>query len=819
MAFLTGLRVLDLADHRGLLAGRMLADLGADVVQVEPPGGNEARRRAPYAPDGGSLYWDAYGANRRGAVADPATAGGAAAIRALAASADVLIESAGPGVLAAHGLGWDDLRASCPQLVYVSITAFGATGPKAGYAESDLVVWAAGGPLDPHRDGDRPPLRISVPQAYLHAGADAAGGALIALAARERSGRGQLVEVSAQASLSIATLGTVLGAAIDPRVPAAGSAPPPPAGAGPRKWPCADGVVEFGLAMGPATGGFTRAFIQWLVDEQAIDPVELEIEWRTAPASTSSGPVDDERLERLRAAVGAFFRTKTKAQVLEAAVARKLLCVPVYDTTDARTSPQAAARGFWTEVGDGDRRRTLAAGFAVVTGAAEPAFAVRRPAPRVGEHTAQVQAEWATRVEPRPAPPAPGPGPDNAADALAGLRVLDLSWVVAGPVIGRALADFGAQVIRVESSTRIETARHMPPHYGGVPGPENSALYVSTNAGKLGVTLDLQTEDGRAIVRELAAVSDVVLESFAPGLLTRWGLDYPALSAGRDDLIMLSTSLMGQAGPFAKLAGYGNVGAALSGFQDAGGWADRPAVGPLGPYTDYLGPRLSIATLLSALHVRRRTGRGCWIDVAQVEAGLYFQSPEMAANALTGEVVRRRGNADLDAAPHGVYLCRPHDGIGRYVAIAAVTDAQWTALARALGRDDLAGRADLASAPGRRAAAEELDPAIAAWTSSREADEVEAALQSVAVPAHVSASSADWCADPQLDHIGHHVRIPSPRHGEALIEGPRYRLSETPGQVRSTAPELGRDNAAVLSGVLGYSPERILDLADRGILR
>lgn len=820
MAFLSGLRVLDLADERALMAGRVLADLGADVVQVEPPEGSTARRRAPYAPDGSSLYWDAYGANRRGAVADLGSVEGRQVVRDLASVADVLVESAGPGVLAALGLGWDELHEANPRLIYVSVTAFGPTGPKAHYAESDLVVWAAGGPLEPHRDAGRPPLRISVPQTYLHAGADAACGALLALRARDATGRGQLVEVSAQASLSIATLGTVIGAAVDPRVSApitaSGAAAAP---AGPRKWPCRDGVVEFGLGMGPATGGFTGAFVRWMIEEQAIGPAAAAIDWRAAPPSTPDGPLDAVRLQEIRAATGAFLLTKTKAEVLQAAVERKLLCVPVYDTTDVRGSAHLAARGYWTEVGDGPRRRLLAARLAVVRDCDEEAFAVRRPAPLLGEHTDEVLAQW---LDGSDNPPTPGPARVaglGAPDALAGLRVLDLSWVVAGPVIGRALSDFGAQVIRVESATRVETARHMPPHYGGVPHPENSALYVTTNAGKLGMTLDLQTAEGRDIVRRLAAVSDVVLESFSPGLLERWGLDYPALSAGREDLIMLSTSLMGQTGPLAKLAGFGNVGAALSGFQVAGGWPDLPAVGPLGPYTDYLGPRLSIATLLAALDRRRRTGRGCWIDVSQVEAGVYFQSAEMAANALTGAIVRRMGNADAEFAPHGVYRCAPEGGRDRFAAVAVCTEDQWLALASALGREDLARRPELRTAAGRRNAATELDGVLEAWTAGRRAAEVESALQAVGVPAHVCASSEDWCSDAQLKHLGHIVRVPSETHGEAVVEAPRYRLSDTPGRVRASAPTLGQHNEMVLTSVLGMSAEQVRELAERGVLR
>src|ERR1700677_2532063 len=171
MSLLDQYRVLDLSDERGMVAGRMLADLGADVVQVEPPGGSTARRCPPLEDDGGSLFFDAYAANKRGVTADPDRADGQRLIRELAAAADILIESADPGVMAARGLDWPDLEQVNPRLIYVSVTAFGRTGPKASYAESDLTVWAAGGPLELNRDGTRPPVRISVPQAYLHAGA------------------------------------------------------------------------------------------------------------------------------------------------------------------------------------------------------------------------------------------------------------------------------------------------------------------------------------------------------------------------------------------------------------------------------------------------------------------------------------------------------------------------------------------------------------------------------------------------------------------------------------------------------------------------
>ena len=827
--FLSGYRVLDLTDERGLIAGRMLADLGADVVQVEPPGGSTARACPPLEAGGGSLYFDAYAANKRGVVADPDGPGGQRLIRQFAAVADIFIESADPGVMAARGLDWPDLQQVNPRLVYVSVTAFGRTGPKAHYAESDLTVWAAGGPLNLNRDGPLPPVRISLPQAYLHAGADAAAGALFALQARHRIGCGQHVDVSAQAALGTATLARVLAHAVGdstpgPDQPGRQSGSGPAAQPFPTKWPCQDGTVECVIGLGPATGGFTNAFMRWMADEGAAPPGLGDIDWRTLPGRIEDGTVTSKDLAEVQDAVTTFLAAKTKREVLRAAVDRKLLCVPIYDTADVASSEQLAARDFWVEVGAGDRRRRLPGPCAKVSA---DAFTIQRPAPLLGEHTAQVTAEWlgqqGTPVTAGMPELSPGPGPAAHGDSelpLTGLKVLDLSWVVAGPVIGRALADFGATVIRVESSTRVETARLVPPFYGGVPDPRNSALYVTCNCGKLGVTADLSTERGREVVRRLARWSDVVLESFSPGQMQRWGLHYASLSAHRPDLIMLSTALMGQTGPDARLAGYGNIGAALSGFQNIAGWPDRPPLGPYGAYTDYLGPRFSLTTLLAAIDHRQRTGDGCYIDVSQVEAGVYLQSPEMADYARNGTVVHRIGNADRVFAPHGVYPCQAEDdGTERFIAVAVRTDEQWQALATLIGRADLGADPRLSTAAGRRLQQAELEEAVGAWTAAQRAEDAERLLQDRRIPAHVSASSRDFCTDPQLAHRGHLIQLPDPRHGTATVEGPRYLLSVTPGRVARTAPDYGQDNENVLTKLLGYTPGEVRDLTNEGVLR
>lgn len=820
---LEGVRVLDLSDGGVLLAGRVLADLGADVVQVEPLEGSKSRRVSPRHPNGdGSYYWDAYAANKRGVAVDIQAPDGQEAVRALAAVADVVIDSAGPWVQGPRHLDWDDLHAVNPGLVYLSITPFGRTGPKAQWADSDLVLWAAGGVLDEHRDGDRPPLRISLPQSYLHAALDGVAAVQIALLSRSREGEGQLIDVSVQAVLGAATLGHVLAHANGdtPRDMSAGHTLEAPvridqSGSGTatdpklKKWECLDGIVEFHIGIGPASGGFTNNFWAWMSSEDVDLGDDASLDFRQLPTLIREGSWSDEDTDRIRGYVREFLGSKTKAEILQAALDFKLLCVPIYSTSDVRESVQLNTRGYWARVGEGDRQVLIPGNFAHTS---DPLTAVTQPAPLLGEHDfAAITEEWSDRSA-----PVGDIAAASSSAALEGLKVVDFSWVVAGPVIGRTLADFGATVVRIESSTRVETARYMQPYIGGELGPERSALYGQWNAGKLGVTLDLQSESGREVARDLIRWADVVIESFSPGLMKRWGLDYEAVSKDQPDLIMLSTSINGQTGPLAKLAGYGNIGAALSGYQAIVGYPDGGMIGPFGPYTDYIGPRFATAALLGAVERQRQTGAGTYIDVSQVEAGVWLQAPQIADNAANGTIVERIGNRDRDIAPHGVYATAVVD---RFVVIAATTDEQWRALAAEMGRPDLADRADLTEVSGRLSAQAELDDAISEWASTVAAEEIEARLQARRIPAHRSSSSKDFCKDEQLAHRGHLVTLAHPLFGDVVVEGPRMQLSGTPGTVRRAAPTFGQDNERVLRDVLGYDEGRVSALQEEGVLR
>ncbi len=808
--WLSPYRVIDLTDERGLLAGQMLAKLGADVIQVEPPGGSSARGMAPFDEDGRSLYWSAFAAGKRGIVLDLETEEGLAKLHGLLAGADVLIDSATPGRMTALGLDPGSLQARHPQLISVSITAFGPDGPKGDWAASDLTLWAAGGPLFPHRDW-RGPLRISAPQAWLHAAADAASGALIALLARATTGRGQHVDIAAQQSITPTTLSTITAMAVNhPGYAIAAPPAPPPENPGELaplrgpKWRVRDGLVEMGIGGGPF-GQRTNALFAWMKAEGALPERFADWDWTKVPMRIQPGDPIEPDLLAAREAVAAFLADRTKADLEREAIARKLLLAPVNTMADLLASAHLKFRDYFVTVEEDGAPRTLPGRFAH---GPEGMFAPPRPAPALGAHTAEVLGE--TRIHPEPKAPTAG---DQRAGPLAGLKVLDLAWVVAGPALGRALADFGATVIRVESSLRIETARLMGPYPDAQPDPQRCALYDTYNVGKLGLALDLTRPEGQAVVRDLARWADVAVESFIPGQMARWGLAAETLRAANPGLIGVSTSLMGQTGPSAALSGYGNVGAAMAGYQAIVGRADEPPIGPFGPYTDYIGPRFGLASLLTALDRRRRTGEGCWLDISQAEAGIQFLAPFVAETAATGRIAGPMGNRDPQAAPHGVFRCAGED---RWVAIVARDDAEWARFAAIIG--GAARDVAFASLAGRKADEDHLEARVGAWTATREVADIETALQAIGVPVHRAADSADMVGDPQLIHRGHFLRLPHPLGGDSVIEASRFQLSHTPPQYRVAAPHFGRDNQQVLRDILSYDSARIAALEAAGVL-
>ena len=390
-------RVLDLTDERGVLAGQMLADLGADVIQVEPTAGSSGRSVAPFFADrpDESIYWAAYTRGKRGITCNLEHPRGRELVLRLAESADFLIESSDVGRMAEFGLDYETVQARNPNLIYTSVSAFGQTGPKAHYVGSDLAIWAAGTPLLMTGDDDRAPVRISQPQAWAHAAADAAGGAMLALHARHQSGRGQHVDVSAQVSAAQATLAQILAYQL-------GAAEPERYGGGVKfrgvgirgTADVVNGHVVLMMAPGPAVGHFVNHAARWLVDVGALNESLLEENFVTYAERAASGDADPELFPRMQQAMREQVATRTKQEMLDISIEYDLLLVPVLTVVDLAESRQLEARNFWQEIEHPDGRCITYPGPPLnifVDG--EPLGYSRRPPPKLGEHNDEVYGE------------------------------------------------------------------------------------------------------------------------------------------------------------------------------------------------------------------------------------------------------------------------------------------------------------------------------------------------------------------------------------------------------------------------------------------
>ncbi|MGD9893958.1 MAG: CaiB/BaiF CoA transferase family protein [Dehalococcoidia bacterium] len=398
---------------------------------------------------------------------------------------------------------------------------------------------------------------------------------------------------------------------------------------------------------------------------------------------------------------------------------------------------------------------------------------------------------------------------------LEGIKVVDLTWVMVGPMAIRYLADWGATVVHVESATHVDTARTIQPFKDSQPGPERSGLYQNVNAGKLGLTLNLNTEHGCAVLRRLIEWADILAESYTPGITARWGFDYAHVREINPSIIMLSTCLAGQTGPNARFPGYGTMGAAFAGFIDMAGWPDRSPAGPFGAYTDYVAPKFIASALLAALDHRRRTGRSQYIDLSQAEASMHFLGPALLDYMVNGRVVTRAGNADPGAAPHGVYPCAGED---TWVAVAVTNDAQWHALCAATGHTDWLTDPQFDTFLDRRANAAGLDAELSEWTRQSSPQDVESLLQAHGIPASAVQTSADCFLDSQLQSRGHFAEAQHPDLGAIPLETSRIRMSRSVPRTPAAAAMFGQHNEQVLKDVIGMTDEEIVELTVAGAL-
>ena len=624
-----------------------------------------------------------------------------------------------------------------------------------------------------------------------NAGSDAAGAVLIALHEREKSGWGQHIDVSAQSSSAQAALSGIIaranGSSLQIERIAGGLA-----GAMPVRltWPCADGYIAITFLFGPAFTGPNARLMQWLLDAGAVTPEEAATDWGDTIATMLTGGESPEPYHEICAKIEAFTKPRTQYELFEEGLARGIYIAPTLDIRGVLDEAHFRARDYWHSLEVDGRSIDVPGAFAKMS---RTPIVPPGPAPALGSEN---------RIPSAPAAPPAAAEPTSTA-SLAGLKVLDFMWVIAGPFFTRVLSDYGADVIKVESSTRLEPARGAPTFKDDFPGVEHGIPFQNFNAGKRSMTIDPSNPVGREIILDLVRWADVVTESFSPKAMKSWGLDYDTLKAVNPKLVMVSSCLMGQTGPRAQVPGYGNMAAAIAGFYDLTGWPDRSPAGPYLAYTDGVAPRFMLVALLEALAHARQTGEGQHIDLSQAEAAIHFLAPAIVDYGRTGNVAHRLGNRDLSMCPHGVY---PAAGEDEWIAIACDSEVAWQALADTMGLD--AGL-DLDARRGREAA---IDRAIGEYTKNIDAQTLTQTLIERGIPAHPVQNSAACLADEHLAARRHFVEVEHSSFGDILVEDTRTRMSRTPGTPRRAAPELGEHSVEILTEVLGYDDEKLANV-------
>jgi len=387
--------------------------------------------------------------------------------------------------------------------------------------------------------------------------------------------------------------------------------------------------------------------------------------------------------------------------------------------------------------------------------------------------------------------------------ALHNIRILDFTWVLAGPYATRILADFGAEVIKVQPLMPEEQDKF------------SRGYYNTWNRNKLGITLNLNKPQGVALAKRLVGISDAVVENFTPRVMANWGLDYDSLKEIKPDLIMLSMSAMGNTGPWRDYSGFGPTIQAFSSITYLTSFPGEPPLGLGTSYADHIAGLLACLALLGALEYRQRTGEGQYIDVSQVEAMSSLLGDAILDYTVNARRVEPVGDSSTEAAPHGVYRCGGDD---RWCAIAVFTDDEWRGFKQALGNPPWAEAGRFATLSGRLENADELDRLVEKWTSEHTAEEVMALLQEQGVAAGVVQDASDLANDPQLKARGFFIELDHPELGKTISDAVPIRLSDTPAGYTRAAPVLGQDNDYVYGELLGMSQAELVGLSEQGIV-
>ena len=856
IGYLNGLRVLEVANELGEYCGKVLAGLGADVVKIEAPEGERTRTYGPFAeddenPDKSLHFWH-YNLGKRSVSLNLDTAAGQETFRQLADSADVVIDTRPRSWMETRGVGYENLRKKNPSLIYLRISPFGEDGPWADYQGSDLVHLALGGMMmnsgydpDPFGHYDTPPIAPQMWQAYHIVGETAVISILGALNHRLRTGQGQLLTTNVHEAASKNTETdmpdwiflrqkhlrlTCRHSMVSASAPALSVTKD-----GRYLLPYRTYLKGSVTANGGAWDGTVNVLRKYGMQEDLDSEKFAALDVRHTDEATGRLSLLTDKL---------IARTMFDSDVWQDGQDNGLPWAPVRRPEENIEDEHWQVRGAFFDVHHPELGRSY-----TYTGAKWYSPDVdwqRGPRPPLlGEHTEQVSSEWlagrrSENLLHSSNTVADVVGPGGSPFALSNVRVVDLSWMLASAGAGRFLTAMGAEVIKVEHSTRLDGMRTglgaCPP--GGreernaateaLPTPKSDnpnrgGSFMEINSGKLGMSLNLKSPEGKKVLEDLIRNADMVVEGFSPGTMDRMGLGYERLKELNPSIIYVQQSGFGQHGTYGRARAFGPTAQAFTGISEMSGLPEPfPPAGIGYSYLDWFGAYNMANAMLAALYRRNISGRGCHIDASQGEAGIYLTGTSILDWTVNGRRWSRYGNRSpyKPAAPHGAYRTAGHD---RWLAISAFTEEHWDGIGEVFGHPEWMNDERFSSLTGRLAHQDALDRAIGAETELWDGYELMSSLQGQGVPAGVCQDAQDrYETDPQLRHLGWLVELKQSEIGTWPVKEHPVRMHGTPayagGRFNRSGPNYGEDTDYVLENVLKYDAAKIEDLRQNGAL-
>ena len=806
---LEGVRVIDLSsDVGGAFAARLLAVYGADVVLVEPPGGNAIRQLPPHL-DGASDNPDAsilaayYHAGKRSIELDLDRAEDRATLEALIARADVVIESGAPGALASQGIDLVALSEQHPALVVTQLTPYGQTGPRADWRATALTAAAAGGEMALCGDPDREPLKTAGHQAYLQGGLHAFSSTATALFAAARSGIGDRIDLSIQ---------EVQNATLEGAGPSAltrGSDATRGGNTGRATWgihPTADGYI--GVAGMPRQG---PSIYRCIGHPELVDDPMFGISW---------SPEADAVLQVL---IPEWTQQHNSRDIFKTAQAFRAPFAMIPSPRELLEWPGLVETGFWQEVEHPKLgQHPLPAGPISFNGGR----GTQRPAPLVGEHSEELRAELTAAA---PSSSTTVVDTSTAEAPLAGLRVIDVTQVWAGPFACRFLGDMGAETIKIEGPAFPDSVRGL----GGTFDRDvinRSSYFNEYNRNKRGLVINLQDPAGADALRCLVVDADIFVENWSSGVADRLGLSYEDMRAINPRLIYVSMPGFGHDGPDSDRVGYGPTIEQMGGLVALQGYQDGPPQKSGISYGDPVSGTTTAGAVGVALYRREVTGEGCYIVVPQRDVIVGLVGEYIVAEGVHQPIPTRIGNADLQFAPHNVYRTRdteprPRFGLSdeplgeesdTWLAIAIDSDEAWRALRSVIG-DARLDAPVYEQVEGRRAAADGIDAVIAEWARDLDPEEAAVTLQGDGVAASPVYTALSLTSDAHLEARGAFTTYDHSITGVQRTTLPVWRMARRPVTHVGAAPAFGEHNSEVLTELAGYSQEEVDAMAASGL--